>query len=952
MKKFLSLVLALVMTMSLVTISAGAKDFTDSSSIKYGEAVDVMSGVGVIDGYTTGDFKPTDTLTRGAAAKIICNMILGPTTAGALSADTAPFKDVPANHVFAGYIAYCAQQGIINGYNDGSFKPAGTVTGYQFLKMLLGALGYDGSIEGFTGGNWTVNVAKLASSLGLMKGNDNFVGTNAMTREEACLYAFNTMQTTMVEYENNFVIVGSDGKVTQGVSSAKEVANNTTSANTIKKDGKMQFAERYFKDLKLTAGTDAFERPANIWNYKTTNIGTYPKAADASYTEEVKTGTIYNDLGLSNGIDASKVSVYVDGTAGTAKNIVKAGTDKFGGNGALTQVYYDTDAGTVIITVINTYVGTVDAKYNATSSRDAYITIGAKTGNGGNYETTNFAVDDVVLYTYSNRAGDVGVQSVKSAETVTGTLTGYTEQSSVTVNGTSYKVNSVYKASATNTNLGSFKTYEVTVVLDEYGYAAYVDTANATGNYAVILKIKAGDSWSNPKAQLLLADGTVKEVTLANSMNSNITATTASFTYPALGDNKDKFNIGDIVTYAVSSKDEYTLTLRADVDTNNVKGSGSAATTIISKGNSSLGGLNGNKLTNGSSNGTWANTASKVANSKTLFLVASGSADSPVYNVYTGIKNVPTIKTATTTTATPVTVYCKTSDGDATATVVFVDTTNNGTVESNTKDVIFVNQNGTPNATYDSNLGYSYYVYSAIVNGEVVSDFKSTVQVSSRALYTGVSYNSDGIASALTGQLNTDGTSANLVASNGGYANGVTKAENEVIGLGNQTYGYSNDCKVFVVNENGEISGSSIAAIGTDSTVRAYAKITDGEITTLVIVQSAGTPGGTGGGSYAISNASLGKTSSNFALTFTTATALQTSDKIDVTITKVNQNEGNALVATKTGISASAGATQTNLDTTIAVPASGNYSAEITVKDSTGKILATASIPTTYIAIP
>lgn len=35
MKKFLSLVLALVMTMSLVTISAGAKDFTDSDKVNY-----------------------------------------------------------------------------------------------------------------------------------------------------------------------------------------------------------------------------------------------------------------------------------------------------------------------------------------------------------------------------------------------------------------------------------------------------------------------------------------------------------------------------------------------------------------------------------------------------------------------------------------------------------------------------------------------------------------------------------------------------------------------------------------------------------------------------------------------------------------------------------------------------------------------------------------------------
>ncbi len=84
MKKFLSLVLALVMTMSLVTVSAGAKDFTDDGKITYNEAVDVMSAIGVVDGYSDGDFRPTDILTRGAAAKIICNLILGPTTAGAL----------------------------------------------------------------------------------------------------------------------------------------------------------------------------------------------------------------------------------------------------------------------------------------------------------------------------------------------------------------------------------------------------------------------------------------------------------------------------------------------------------------------------------------------------------------------------------------------------------------------------------------------------------------------------------------------------------------------------------------------------------------------------------------------------------------------------------------------------------------------------------------------------
>mgnify|MGYP000900851139 CR=1 FL=1 len=142
MKKFLSLVLALVMTMSLVTVSAGAKDFTDSSKITYSEAVDVMSAVKVIDGYAEGDFRPTATLTRGAAAKIICNLILGPTTAGALVADAAPYKDVPTNHTFAGYIAYCQKEGIISGYADGTFKPAATLTGYAkgspFMMNIAG----------------------------------------------------------------------------------------------------------------------------------------------------------------------------------------------------------------------------------------------------------------------------------------------------------------------------------------------------------------------------------------------------------------------------------------------------------------------------------------------------------------------------------------------------------------------------------------------------------------------------------------------------------------------------------------------------------------------------------------------------------------------------------------------------------------------------------------------
>ena len=195
MKKFLSLVLALIMTMSLVTVSAGAKDFTDDDKLNYEEAVAVMSEIGVIDGYTDGTFKPQNGLTRGAAAKIICNMILGPTTAAALRADTAPFKDVAVDNQYAGYIAYCVQQGITSGYTDGTYRPAAPLTSFAFMKMLLGALGYDAETEGYVGGNCFIAVAKQAIGIGLNKGlKEEFYGGKLITREEAALFAFNTLQ--------------------------------------------------------------------------------------------------------------------------------------------------------------------------------------------------------------------------------------------------------------------------------------------------------------------------------------------------------------------------------------------------------------------------------------------------------------------------------------------------------------------------------------------------------------------------------------------------------------------------------------------------------------------------------------------------------------------------------------------------------------------------------------
>ncbi len=390
MRKFLSLVLALVMMMSLVTINVGAKEFTDGDDITYQEAVDVISTIHVVDGYNDGDFKPGNNLSRGAAAKIICNMILGPTTAAELHADTAPYRDVPVTSDFAGYIAYCQKEGIISGYADGTFRPAGTLTGYAFMKMLLGALGYDAEIEGYTGPNWSINVAKRAIGIGLNASLEKtFNGVDFVTREEAALYAFNTLRADLVEYSSKITATVNGAEVTVGNSNAtpQEWGSQMTRRNNIYPDPYVQFAEQYFNKLVLTEAMDCFGRPDREWKYDGDEIGAYINMDffKEEYTTEV-TGKQLRDLLGGTVIDDYHFEIHVDGIdalrdAATLDsneqgdvfhfsqgNMIRTNTKGVGGtgDGVLTQVFVDNDNDnpTVWVSVINTYLAKATDDYD------------------------------------------------------------------------------------------------------------------------------------------------------------------------------------------------------------------------------------------------------------------------------------------------------------------------------------------------------------------------------------------------------------------------------------------------------------------------------------------------------------------------------------------------------------------------------------------------------------
>ena len=208
MKKLLALVLALVMSMSLVTISNAA--FSDADKIDHKEAVEVMNALGVINGMPDGSFAPAGNVTRAEMAKMISIISLGNIDPDAFKGTATDLTDING-HWAEGFIKYCYSQGVIAGRGDGTFAPNANVTAVEAAKMLLVAIGYNASVQGYVGADWTINVIRDAQ---LSKFFDDLsvTSTKVLTRDETAQMIWNAVQAKMIEKKPSISIT--NGNIT------------------------------------------------------------------------------------------------------------------------------------------------------------------------------------------------------------------------------------------------------------------------------------------------------------------------------------------------------------------------------------------------------------------------------------------------------------------------------------------------------------------------------------------------------------------------------------------------------------------------------------------------------------------------------------------------------------------------------------------------------------------
>ena len=848
MKKLLALVLALVMSMSLVTISNAA--FKDADKIDYKEAVDVMNAVGVFIGDEKGNFNAKENLTREQAAKIIAYLELGSKAADALVGG-ATFTDVASTRWSAGFVGYCAQAGVVAGVGDSKFDPAGQLTALQFGKMLLVELGYDAKAAGMVGADWAINTSKLMAKAKLMDKIDGSVN-QVLTREKAAQMTLNALKAPTVEYSTKgSSIIVNGAEINLGASEPSYVTNTIAKEQTISSEKltnnggyTIELGEKLYKNLKKISTTDDFGRPATKWTWKSESVGTYADAADLSYTKAVKAGDIYKDLNLSDTVAAKNVTVWVNGEQVSAASLdIKKGSetkigaklydDKNGtnGNGVLTEVFYDDVADTMVITQIVTYIGEVAKTVKATDKRDAYVVITAKTGDNNAYtmpkdskgikasplefETDEtFADDTYVLYTYSFKAE--AVKSLAAAEKVEGYVTktinsakDEDKNNGMTIAGTEYKM-SLATAGEKLGNVSVKNDY--TVYLDQYGYIIYVEQVQELGSYALVLATANKGSFIGNKAQLLLTDGTVKFVDTDENYASGT----------------KKIPNNTIVTFRENSDKTYTLRAVKTTQTNSNDKEFSMTNDLAG-------------ITVETNKMVYANSASQfVVSDKKDY--TSNYANIDDWTAYTGIKNAPTVKSAYGTPASYADVdvyyYCKSG---SMVTVMFIIPSQNATVIDGSKTSLYLSQKSRSDLIHDTDG--DYFTYNAVVDGKIETvkvdvDAKcgSTTADKLDGLYSDYTVSSKGYITGLTQYGTYDGTSSAKAALNSVTGIDKTSKEYTVI-VGGKTITCADDMKVFYVDKNGNITESSYAAIYPDTNDLVYAVVDKYLVKTLVIFE-------------------------------------------------------------------------------------------------------------------
>ena len=476
LKRALSLAMASVMTLGMMTVGASAKglNFSDAAEITNVEAATITSDLGIFVGYETADgkfeFQGDKVVTRAEMAVVCAKLLYGADVDPAQFAGTNTFTDVPA--WAEGWVNLCASLGIIAGRGNGIFDPNAPVSTVEAASMLTKTLGYFQNAKDY-GNDWKLAVTAKATQLGLY-GDLKLAVDAGLTRDSVAELVFNTLTKAVpVDYNE---LLGVYYNQNQGIVYALEF-------NYLQTLGYKNFDLVY----KTVQEGDIYGRPTTLWgtghykydkdtvNNASGSLGTnldsngglisgnvqilekneiikVAETADYTYTENTTNEDVANDLGAKvlgmswkyyvDGVEYSHGDTLPNGSVVRKPAYLTSGkidwtrTDKderyeLTNKGSVLEIYVDeyanNGAGQVVVCQYNYYLGEVQ---NVKSDDNGdYVNVKALSKEGKKLENKKFYTNelekgDLVVFTIDENDDDeLYIAEMFTPGTVTGEVT-------------------------------------------------------------------------------------------------------------------------------------------------------------------------------------------------------------------------------------------------------------------------------------------------------------------------------------------------------------------------------------------------------------------------------------------------------------------------------------------------------------------------------------------------
>jgi pectate lyase/pectin methylesterase-like acyl-CoA thioesterase len=178
---------------SIYTVIDHQKTFSDLSGHWAKEEVETLAGKLIVNGVTESEFAPQQKITRAEFAALLVRAL------GLSEEQTGGFSDVAAIDWFSGAAGAAKRAGLIDGFEDGAFRPAAVITREQMVMMIVRALKLGGQevkadmerLEKFADrsdiSNWSADAVAVSLAAGIVEGTSDttFAARDHATRAES-----------------------------------------------------------------------------------------------------------------------------------------------------------------------------------------------------------------------------------------------------------------------------------------------------------------------------------------------------------------------------------------------------------------------------------------------------------------------------------------------------------------------------------------------------------------------------------------------------------------------------------------------------------------------------------------------------------------------------------------------------------------------------------------------